>query len=269
MNDAPTQIEDYRFHRDEIPLISQDDINNGLHTVLYNLDTHISEHQGLSMAIQTVIFELGWFYIENSPLDKGHWLYQSKAINLDTATMTLEPVTKVSSYFSGNYVYADIHIVDHLSLYLNGEQYVIKNPSLAIEHDSNSADITLYLSSESNVGTALGQASSYTNEHDEFQETDFESDVNALTNVRAQLLGELPSVSLYKAAQLTGLIAAPNCLNSASVLTINDKQQMKSASLQDVLSQFAEHQKLVLDPSIINEFVAQLFKQFETLDNAQ
>ncbi|MEB0118661.1 hypothetical protein QN395_19430 [Undibacterium sp. RTI2.2] len=235
-----------------------EDIDSGRLTLIYNLGDSIDDHHGLSMVIQSLIYEKGWLFIQNPQLDEGHWLYQSKAINLDNATLVLSDETKVSGYFSGYYVFGDVHIVDQLILRINDQPFVITNPSIATMTNATSGVHTLYLGQSNHVGTALGQASDYEDEYGSFLEGDFERDINLLHNLRAQLLGEAASVSIQKAAYNAELHLAPNCQNSVSVISINDQKNIQCDSLEKILQTFMKHQKLTVNMNIISSFISEV-----------
>lgn len=254
--EEPTKTSPFKNYGDGIPVISQVDIENNVHTLVYNLDTAISEHQGLSMVIQSLIYENDWFYIEGSPLDQGHWLFQSKAIDLDKASLELVVTPKVTSWFSGEYVYASLEIVDRLVCKINDHEFVMANPSVAVETDDQSNSLTIYLGSTAHPAIALGQASNYENESDDFDESSFDKDVMDLNNLRAQLLGETASASVLKAIYQSGLAKAPNCKDSVSVLTISKQDQLHTASLDSILALFMQHQQVPVDHQAITSFIS-------------
>lgn len=221
--------------------ITQASIANGEVKLFCGLDTDdVSAYGGNSMILQTLIHENDWLFMEHG-LDEGHWVYQSNAINLDKASIKVIAEPIATSKFFGECTFCDANIVDEIKVIINATEWVLSDPAVASHENGYEGDAIVYLGKDANPEVALTQACAYQGEF-EYLESDLTTDTNALTNLRSQLLGELPEDSVKKAIFEYSLNSAPNCDLSATVVSICDKE-VKCASLESFLSEFvAAHQ---------------------------
>lgn len=248
----PTRVHHAVYHRDVAKPVSQEAIANGDISLFVNLDLESDGHGGCSMAVQTLIYENNWLFMENG-LDPDHWVYQSKAINMKNAEVAIVANSSLQCQFCGERIAAQVHILDQLKIRINERECVLEDPAVAVDVDGCSYNSILYLSSTANVEMALTQGSSYQGEYD-YEESDLDTDTIDLTNLRDQLLGE-PSENSVQTAILAGKLQyAPNCNRSTTVVSIHDGT-VNSEPLQKVLQSFIAHFNLQVEDHDMESYI--------------
>lgn len=199
--EALSQVMDYpidSFEQDWIAqhpsAIDRDQVERGEIVLCSEVDTYFENDNFLRLMLAR---ELGWVMCEYLP--EGHWA-NAHLVNLAELPLTTEMSCLAEEEFAGRFVLATVKAIDGLTVAFD----LRGNRRKAVLHDSvaiseSDGDVTVLIpASCGEPSRALRQASSYRDDCDQFQETDYELDCAEFDDQVAVMRGEVPSDTLRK-----------------------------------------------------------------------
>lgn len=225
MNDVPFLPSRTLSYLDEMPILHADGesywgqssrglskelVQDGTFVLASDLDGWSGEGDvfaKLTLAKQSeILFVVG--------LPKGHWAHEY-IVDLSETKAKISGKVIAKDYFNGYYVSGTVKVVDGLAVTMLGKTVKLEYP-IALGSDEWGAERTFLVPKEvSSAGYVLRQASTYQNDSENYQETDFELDSDRFDNLVAILKGESGQDTLKKCLESAGARGKSNLRNNA------------------------------------------------------
>lgn len=161
----------------------------------------------LTFALQTGVVFVDW-------LPKEHWAHEF-VIDLDETKAKISGKVVASDNFDGNYVCGKVKVVDGLSVTLLGKTVKLEHP-IALGSDEWGSERTFLVpKGRTYAGYVLRQASTYQDDSESYQGTDFDLDSDKFDDLLAILNGESGQSTLQKCLESAGAKWKTNLRNTA------------------------------------------------------
>ena len=225
-------------------MITLESVTSGKHVLCFpvysNSDIQSSEDKDLDvgMAAMYLAYKLGWVCLEKRDFDSGHWVYEH-AIDLAEADVRVNYTVKKVEGYSGNYVSADVILVDDYTIHVNNSWVSISDLSLGIGVDYSDGIILV----PPKAGTTREGLLCISNYRDSdtgsFDSNGFPADREGCDRAVASMLGEPAEISVGKTLQESEILHFNNC-KTAAVVAFMSSGKLKTESLGSVLKRFSE-----------------------------
>ena len=160
----------------------------------------------------------GFVYVDLLP--EGHWANEH-IIDLFDAALQISGTVLATGQFEGNWVSGEIKLVQDLAVTLNGETVRLTEPvALGTENWNVTFMVPKEVESPSQV---LRQASSYLDEHEDFQNLAYDKDWDNFSNLVAILKGEPPEETVRKCLNEAGAKQKTNLRGHRFTVTFDEK----------------------------------------------
>lgn len=189
--------------------VSKDIVMSGEVVLAHEFDEY--EGEGDEFAKLQYASQSNFIFV--SRIHEGHWAHDY-ALTLQDERAVVSGKVVASEYFSGSYASGTVKVIEDLSVSMFGKRLVLEEP-IAVGSDQWGEMTFLVPKGRTSASYVLRQASTYTNDSDNYQETDLGLDSDQFDNLVAILNGEDGQATLTKCLQSAGARSKTNLRNTS------------------------------------------------------